>query len=401
MFTELKIPAGRRPLTRTEARISAIIGAVFAVMMLAVVFEDYTPRRLSILFLVLFWIPMLVLHEFGHALMARLLGWQVREIVIGFGRDVWQWRIGETHIRIKRAPIEGYVLPAPLGPSRMRLKSMLIYAAGPGAELLLLGTLLILFGWDNVFNDSDEIFDVALQSLAVVILIGAAFNLVPFYTDGAVSDGMGIITSPFMSRETIELRLASFELREIRTMVNHGESAPALQSMTRLLRQYPDNRALKLQYVSVMSADHQDEAARDVVRQLLSESGLSDHERRERLHAQAIIELDAAEPSYLVLDLALQKALKIAPNAADLLATKGASLVMRGQNETGGNMLADAWRRSGGGSDDARMLAYLAIAAHRCGNQPARDHFRSAFDLTNRSLSLRRRVESMAGQSLP
>jgi hypothetical protein len=377
-----------------------MIGAVFAVMMLAVVFEDYTPRRLSILFLVLFWIPMLVLHEFGHALMARLLGWQVREIVIGFGRDIWHWRIGETHIRIKRAPIEGYVLPAPVGPSRMRLKSMLIYAAGPGAELLLLGALLILFGWDGVFNDSDEIFSVALQSLAVVILIGAGFNLVPFYTDGAVSDGMGIITSPFMSRETIELRLASFELREVRTMANHGESAPALQSMTRLMRQYPDNRALKLQHVSVLSADHQDDEAREIVREMLAGAEMSDHEHREWLHMQALVELDAREPSFLVLDLALQKALQDSPNAPDLLATKGAAFVLRGQNEMGGNMLADAWRRSGGGSDDDRMLAYLAIAAHRCGDQPARDHFRSAFDLTNRSLRLRQRVESMAGQSL-
>jgi hypothetical protein len=38
MFTDLQIPAGRRPMSRNEARISAIVGIAFAVMILAAVF---------------------------------------------------------------------------------------------------------------------------------------------------------------------------------------------------------------------------------------------------------------------------------------------------------------------------------------------------------------------------
>ena len=211
MFTDLKIPAGRRPMTRSEARISFVFGLVITLLFLAAIFDEYAPKKLSIVFYILFWVPMLVVHELGHALLPRLLGWRVREIVIGFGRTLWQWRIGETIIRVKHAPIEGYVLPAPKEPKQTRLKSVLIYAAGPGAEFLILAMMLLWFGWDNVFNDSGHWDSLALKTLAVVISVGGGFNLLPFRTEGAVSDGLGILSSPFMSDEAIETRLLTFE----------------------------------------------------------------------------------------------------------------------------------------------------------------------------------------------
>jgi hypothetical protein len=60
MFTDLKIPAGRRPLTAAEARITAIVGTLFALMILAAVFEEYSAERLGIVFIIVFWAPMLL-----------------------------------------------------------------------------------------------------------------------------------------------------------------------------------------------------------------------------------------------------------------------------------------------------------------------------------------------------
>ena len=242
MFTDLKIAAGRRPMTANETRISIVIGVAFSATMLATVFEEYSPKNLSILFMLLFWVPMLILHEAGHAVVAKLLGWRVREMVIGFGRDLWQWQIGETRIKIKLAPIEGYVLPAPMEPEHIRLKSALIYAAGPGAELLLLAIMLIVFGWETIFGESDETFRIALKSLAAVILFGAGFNLLPFRSEGAVSDGLGIISSPFMSSDAIEWRLLTFELREIQQFLETGETKKAVDSVTDAIVNVPWQR---------------------------------------------------------------------------------------------------------------------------------------------------------------
>lgn len=379
-------------MTAAEARISAVFGTVFSLLIVAAIFEEFSPRKLSVVFILLFWVPMLVLHELGHAVAARLLGWDVKEIVIGFGRTLWQFRLGETQIRIKLAPVEGYVLPAANSARFLRAKSMAVYAAGPGAELLLLGIIVGFVGWGTVFSLSDNLGSIALQSLAIVILYSAGFNLLPFRIDGAVSDGLGIISSPFISAEAIELRLLTVELREVRTLQATGKTDCALTLATGLLQRYPDNNSLQYCHAAALAADGRDEDAREAVRRRLANDSLSDPVRREWLLLQANVELDAAQPSYLVLDLALQKAMAMKPEAPDALAIKGASMVMRGDHLAGGNLLADAWRRNDGSADDALILAYLTIAAAAYGSSEAHAHFLESFRQVNRSSALQQRV---------
>lgn len=380
-------------MTPTEARISAVVGTVFSLLIVAAIFEEYSPRKLSVFFILLLWIPMLVLHELGHAVTARLLGWDVREMVIGFGRTLWQFHVGGTRIRIKLAPVEGYVLPAANSARFLRAKSMAIYAAGPGAELLLLGIIVWFTSWDTVFSNSDSLASIALQSLAIVIIYSAGFNLLPFRSDGAVSDGLGIISSPFISAETIELRLLTVELREIRTLQAAGKTDRALALARQLLQRFPDNRSLQYCLAAALAADGQDDEAREAVRNRLADDHLPDPARREWLLLQAQVELDAAQPSNLVLDLALQKARAMRPQAPDAMAIKGASMVMRGDYLAGGNLLADAWRRNDGSADDSQMLAYLTIAAAAYGNDEAHAHFLESFRQVNRSSTLERRVQ--------
>lgn len=384
-------------MTQSEALISAVVGTLFSLMILAALLDEFDVRKLSVLFVILFWIPMLVVHELGHALMAKALGWRVREIVIGFGRDLAQWRIGETLVKIKLAPVEGYVLPAPTRPESVRLKSALIYAAGPGAELLVLALMVAAFGWDGVFGNATDIFPVAVQSLAIVILLGAGFNLLPFSTGGGVSDGLGILSSPFLSESAIELRLMAIELREIERSLRAGKPGDALEGLEQLQRRFPDNGLLKLVHTRALSADGQTDAARAAARSELDSPEIDDATKLAWLHIQARVELEAAEPDTLTMDLALQKALALAPNAPDLLATKGASLVRRGRTEDGGNLLADAWRRNDGSADSAELLAWLTIAAHRYRDPDATLHFKEAFDHTNKSVPLRRLLERYLG----
>ena len=395
MFTDLRIPAGRRPMTDSEARISAAIGLVITLLFVAAIFEEYSPKKLSIVFYILFWVPMLIVHELGHALAARALGWRVREIVIGFGRTLWKWQTGETRIKVKLAPIEGYVLPAPVDDSHVRLKSALVYAAGPGAELAVLLIMIVLFGWDTVFNDSDHVGLIALKTLAVVILVGAGFNLLPFRTEGAVSDGLGILSSPFMTREVIDMRLLTIELREVQSLLDAGNTGKAIQLLTPLLSRFPDNIALQLINGVAMTRDGRTDDARAMAKSRLADSRLSEATRREWLKLQATIELNAPDPHFMTLDLAVQEALKLTPDAADLLAVKGASLVLRGDYEAGGNLLAHAWRKGGDPDDDPLMLAFLSIAAVKVGNREAAAHFREAFELTNRSITLQRKLAEL------
>jgi len=53
-------------------------------------------------------------HEFGHFVVAKLVGIQVLRFALGFGRPVIQWRRGETEYWISWIPLGGYVKMAGL-----------------------------------------------------------------------------------------------------------------------------------------------------------------------------------------------------------------------------------------------------------------------------------------------
>ena len=52
---------------------------------------------------------MVVGHEFGHFITARLTGMKVTEFFVGFGPRLWSIRRGETEFGVKALPLGGYV----------------------------------------------------------------------------------------------------------------------------------------------------------------------------------------------------------------------------------------------------------------------------------------------------
>jgi tetratricopeptide (TPR) repeat protein len=291
--------------------------------------------------------------------------------------------------------MEGYVIPEPLSATHVRAKSALVYAAGPGAELLVLGGLILALGWGTVFNESQDVFPIALKTLAVVILIGAGLNLIPFRVEGGVSDGLGILLSPFQSRQAIEFRLASVEVREVLRLLNAGNGQDARLLVEQLIEQYPENFMFNLMKAEVLAACGNYVDAEDDLNRL-QRMDLSTSDQRTVWHVRALIELEKPTPEWPVADIALQNALETDPKSPELLITKGASLVLRGRLEEGGQLLADAFRQCDDRDEFTRALAYLTIAAHRYGDADAADRFREAFEHFNASKVLTDKVESLA-----
>src|ERR1700682_504308 len=52
---------------------------------------------------------MILIHEFGHFAVAKLLGVRVEQFAIGFGKRLFGFRKGETDYRINALPLGGYV----------------------------------------------------------------------------------------------------------------------------------------------------------------------------------------------------------------------------------------------------------------------------------------------------
>ena len=61
----------------------------------------------SILFAVLMFEIIIVIHEFGHFIIARANGIHVAEFFVGFGPTLIHWTIGGTKYSIKLLPLGG------------------------------------------------------------------------------------------------------------------------------------------------------------------------------------------------------------------------------------------------------------------------------------------------------
>src|SRR3954463_11402291 len=94
---------------------------------------------------------LIVVHEYGHYLIARLCGVKVLRFSVGFGRPLLLWRLGAdaTEWVIAAVPFGGYVKmlderEGPVAPSEIARafnrqsvwKRLLIVVAGPVANLL-------------------------------------------------------------------------------------------------------------------------------------------------------------------------------------------------------------------------------------------------------------------------
>jgi Peptidase family M50 len=193
------------PLTTENFLISLVFFLIVVGLFVAEICVNYHPVKLTALFIFLFWLPLIAVHEAGHALVAVLLGWRVHRLVIGMGRPLLRFSVGRTPVEIRLFPVQGFVLPAPTNLRAPRLKSALIYFAGPGAELLVLGLLTLIVGPAAMLSRTENLWLLAAQSLAVAVLLSAFFNLVPHYAhsqSGRVpNDGLGIIYSFLCSRE--------------------------------------------------------------------------------------------------------------------------------------------------------------------------------------------------------
>ena len=99
---------------------------------------------------------LVLLHEWGHFIVAKLCGVRVDVFSIGFGARIWGWKRGDTDYRVSWLPLGGYVRMAGDNPaeertgapyeflSRPRWQRFLIAIAGPAMNVIT--TLAIFWG---------------------------------------------------------------------------------------------------------------------------------------------------------------------------------------------------------------------------------------------------------------
>ncbi|MGO9560050.1 MAG: M50 family metallopeptidase [Acidimicrobiales bacterium] len=88
----------------TAAAITRLVAFLAGGVILAVVLH-----AVSVLVVVLAILAMIMLHEFGHFIVAKASGMKVTEYFLGFGPRLWSIRKGETEYGVKAIPAGGFV----------------------------------------------------------------------------------------------------------------------------------------------------------------------------------------------------------------------------------------------------------------------------------------------------
>ena len=129
------------------------------------------------------------LHELGHAIAARFLGFQIDLVRVGLGRRLASLRVFNTRFDVNVFPVAGLTLVHP-GFTCGRLKWILMYLAGPVANAAIAGVVYF-------FATAVEVNEGPLVVFFFVNLWLALANLIPFVDQGQdcslPSDGLAII----------------------------------------------------------------------------------------------------------------------------------------------------------------------------------------------------------------
>ncbi|MFZ5861496.1 MAG: M50 family metallopeptidase [Nitrospirota bacterium] len=199
----------------------------------------------------LFMLVMVIPHELGHAIAARIVGFRVFKVVIGYGPILltrkylgWQWEF-------RPLPIGGVTVAASPLPRLYRTREFLLVLAGPLVNVIFAVAPFWLgqkIGSSNRlgFWEASLLIDLALANILLLVM-----NLWPRKlptTTGIIdSDGLALLTVPFSSQKTVEEGLATYYRLASNELLRRNQFGQAIQQCEQGLVHFPDSEPLRKQ----------------------------------------------------------------------------------------------------------------------------------------------------------
>jgi hypothetical protein len=355
----------RLPATPAERRLIGLALLGILGLFAAEIAGSPTRAQVAVVAFFLAWGPLLVVHELGHALAAISVGWQVSEIALGFGRELWRFSIAGTLVRVKLLPVEGYVRPSPRTPGWARWKSAWIYLWGPGAELLVAAGLYLASD-GRLFQRSDVPRVLALQGVAAAIGLSLVFNLLPLPLGGRVNDGLGIFISLLAPRDAWASHLVAPFLLAARRYLLAEDPGAAERILTTALAEHPGDARLRA-WRAVCLAERGDPGlADDLLRAGGDPPDRDPAVAADLLAARAWAWLASGDRGVLVFAAqAARRAAELDPGDLHHRLLEARIAHARGSMRETFRHAMDAYRAASEIEDEGPCLAYLALSSHR------------------------------------
>lgn len=354
-------------MSPTERLLAGAFLFFFAALLGLEMLRGHELVRWSMLFMLLAWGPLIVVHELGHVVAARLSGFAVSEFVVGQGPPILRTRVRGARVILRAVPVSGYVMPHSVDGRRARLGMALTYAGGPLAELLLVGLIALALGPD-LLSRSDHLGVVAAQSVALAASMGAIMNLLPLPAGEAVTDGLGMWLSLSLGDAEFSFTAAMRHVEEAEIALDDDRPEDALAAVACGQKALPDHALLLVEEAVCRAALGDEASAMELLERVRGLAHLSQRLEAESLHAAARVVLELRDRSLLTdAREACRSALRLGARPQFLI-TMGRVQLALAQPEQALETLQEAYKLTKEPFREDRCLTYLAQASAEVGD---------------------------------
>ncbi|MBX9765084.1 RIP metalloprotease RseP [Patescibacteria group bacterium] len=216
---------------------------------------------MSILIFIIMLVVLIVGHEFGHLIAAKLSGMKVPEFGIGFPPKLWGKKIGDTEYTINALPFGGFVKivgedaneasddPAAFS-NRPKIAQALTLFAGPFANVILgfvFFTLAFMFGIPTAVDDSTYADRLSNERIVIAeVLPGSPAQTAGIHPgDRVISIRANGTETPIENPEIIAGLIAQAQGSVVMTVERQGETLSLEATpITGLIEKEPERQAL-------------------------------------------------------------------------------------------------------------------------------------------------------------
>ena len=249
------ITCGKPAPTASRSRtVFGVFGILFFPLLITLLsFKDKSPLIFPRLLLAACLIQplVLILHEFGHWLTARLLGLEVNRVTVGVGPTIWAAKIMGTPVRIHGWPLSGRTSLGTRSMRFLRLRVWLTTLMGPGTNCLLIAAAVIF--WDPLVRVFGPSIVFLWMTFNFIYLVS---SLLPYRSrrSGVLlrSDGLQLLQMPFRKSADLAVYLSTTALLGAIELFNDQDYEGARQACLHGLERLPRDPLLNV----ILSACH-------------------------------------------------------------------------------------------------------------------------------------------------
>jgi tetratricopeptide (TPR) repeat protein len=324
-------------------------------------------------------VPAVVFHEIGHAIASKAVGFPLRWISIGHGRELFDKRIFGVRWRVSLIPFSGVTMIMPHLTSWLRLRLWLVVAAGPAVNIALIVICYFIFSADfyaELFYVIPDIFSgvapvEAFVCANMILLLSSFFSKWGGNFEGMLySDGYQLLKIPTLTEQQIaEYETLPLAL-EAREEVESGNIEKAIVIYEKALSISPKSVVIRNDMALARLLQGHYEEAREVFLELLhSEENTSPDYRALFLNNVAWTDLILRKDELLSeADKYSEEAMRLNPKNLNIKGTRGSVLVSIGNVEEGLILLKEVFPRHADLSARASVACWIAIGEARLDN---------------------------------